>query len=575
MDECLLCVSEKEGTILLLEMRRGALLKTFKGCNSQAGALCVLAGPRSFQGNGGAGDYIYAAQDKRAAVNVWNWANSNAQLQCHVQEIMSCLCAHPSGQYLFAGGRSGKLYVWQSASGALIRTVNAHYRGITRCKVSRCGTYLVTASEDSTVSVWSVSDLVENPTQHAPAIRAFKSLSVHSLPVLDVCIMGAGLSARIATASADRTVKIIQVCSGETLQTLSFPTAITVCATNQTEDVLLAGGENGTVYMVDMHATAAATTMAHSRVHGKQEGLLNGSGSLNMHTLTGHEGAITSLVVSADNVTCASASSDATIRVWDLETRQCVNVSKPHSNGITDIVIIPRPDLLSTTVNKPTLIPVNPLRKYADNAGDLDRHRILLTPVDVDAVPIFDTDADEPARGTPSGQKRTLIEATEDAVSSEDAEDGFLSLPKVDAAPVRTLREALVMPHIDQSAAEGLEPADAAASLQELEALRQQVQELNTENERWRTVAKKLKTDLDAARTTVVSKPEPATPARRSRVSQAKVSTPTAAPTPAPTPARSTRKSRRLEVEPDQQDGDAEEGDSIATRVRTRRKSMA
>lgn len=598
MQECVLVASEKEGSLFLLEARRGAVLRTFKGCNARSGALCVIAGHSSFQGVGGAGDYIYAAQDKRATVNVWSWANSNVQLQCHVQEIMTCLCAHPSGQYVFGGSRSGKIYVWQSSSGALVRTVNAHYRGITRCKASSCGTYLVTASEDSTVCVWSASDLVEIPTDHAPAIRAFKTFSVHSLPVFDVCILGAGPSARIATASADRTVKILQLCSGETLQTLTFPTAILVCAMNHTEDTLLAGGENGTIYAVDMHATAVAASLAHTRVHGKSEGFLSSVGQPNMHALTGHEGAVTSLAVSSDNITCVSGSSDATVRVWDLETRQCVNVAKPHSNAISDIVLVPRPDILTTAVNKPTLMPIHPLRKYADNAGDLDRHRILLTPVDVDAVPVFE--AEEETTTTSSAQKRGRTESADaqapEPISTEDEEDGFLSLPKAAAVPTRSLREALVAPHIDRSSsANGVEPSDAAAtSRQELEELRQQIQELNTENDRWRTVAKKLKGELDAAKTAAATQPQaqqqadeepvspppkktartPARSTKKKRVDEPEEEPePAAAPTPAATPARSTRKTRKQEVETSP--APAADGETIATRLRARRKSVA
>lgn len=44
------------------------------------------------------------------------------------QESLTAVAASPNGAYLAAGGNSGTIYVWDTASGALLRSWPAHYK---------------------------------------------------------------------------------------------------------------------------------------------------------------------------------------------------------------------------------------------------------------------------------------------------------------------------------------------------------------------------------------------------------------------------------------------------------------
>ena len=48
-------------------------------------------------------------------------------------ERMSALAATPDGAYLAAGGASGTVYLWEVASGRLLRSWPAHYKVSRRC----------------------------------------------------------------------------------------------------------------------------------------------------------------------------------------------------------------------------------------------------------------------------------------------------------------------------------------------------------------------------------------------------------------------------------------------------------
>lgn len=52
------------------------------------------------------------------------------------QESLTAVAASPNGAYLAAGGNSGTIYVWDTTSGALLRSWPAHYK--VRLPVGSC-----------------------------------------------------------------------------------------------------------------------------------------------------------------------------------------------------------------------------------------------------------------------------------------------------------------------------------------------------------------------------------------------------------------------------------------------------
>lgn len=52
-------------------------------------------------------------------------------------------------------------------------------------------------------------------------------------------------------------------------------------------------------------------------------------------TLSGHASWVLSVAFSPDGKRFVSGSADRTVRVWDLDTMQCQNVFKEHSDQVT------------------------------------------------------------------------------------------------------------------------------------------------------------------------------------------------------------------------------------------------
>jgi pre-rRNA-processing protein IPI3 len=54
-------------------------------------------------------------------------------MQCHAPEKIGPLAVSDDGSLCCGGGVSGRLYLWEVGSGALVRSWDAHYKVYTTC----------------------------------------------------------------------------------------------------------------------------------------------------------------------------------------------------------------------------------------------------------------------------------------------------------------------------------------------------------------------------------------------------------------------------------------------------------
>lgn len=69
----------------------------------------------------------------------------------------------PDGLYVLAGGRSGRVYLWEAASGSLLRTWDAHFKAVSCMALASDGGLLFTGSEDTLVKAWSLGEVISGP----------------------------------------------------------------------------------------------------------------------------------------------------------------------------------------------------------------------------------------------------------------------------------------------------------------------------------------------------------------------------------------------------------------------------
>lgn len=382
MDEIALVTCSSDASIMsATDLRSGTPFCSFKTCVSDSGAVCLIGGASSYSGLGSC-DYIAVAQFKKPVIHMYSWGRQQPVMQFHLQEISTSLASDPQSTLLVAGSRTGRITIWDVQSGMLLVSWGAHFQSISRLVISACGSFLVSAADDGTVKVWDVCLIINSSGKEGSSfssaymtgksILPFRSHSLHTLPVKDLVIYGSARegSLRVITSSMDRSVVAYDVFSATETVKLVFPSAISAVVCSVGEDVLFAGSSDGKIFIVDLNERAVAVSAAHAEIACFGISTYQSSASRNegFMTIDAHNGPITSLAVSTDCVTLISTATDGTFKLWDTLTRQCLRESKPIGKAVlTNVMVLPKPEIMLNSTNKPTLTQITHIKKYADS----------------------------------------------------------------------------------------------------------------------------------------------------------------------------------------------------------------
>ena len=338
--------------IAVIDLDTGtSVTSNFKQCIADVNCICYIGGPSSFSGSSSSssccGDYIAVAQSGKPVINVYQWNKPQVHYTCHVQEIMTCLCADACGTYLIGGSHKGWMSIWEVGSGALVASFQAHSRRINRVVVSNCNSYVISCSDEGVVKVYSLLDLLDGGESlhklksrsyagRATAPKHYRSYNAHSLPATGLVVVGAFGTFRVYSCSTDKTVCMYDVHSGRIFHKMTFPHGLESIALSSTCDSLFVGSTSGPIFSVDMGLIAIGLSAQHAqRAHigsfqsSHSSGSSSDSSSRNLTSLasttySGHSRAVSALSVSLDNTLLVSASLDGSLRVWDVLSRQCL-----------------------------------------------------------------------------------------------------------------------------------------------------------------------------------------------------------------------------------------------------------
>ncbi|KAG1436915.1 hypothetical protein G6F56_013349 [Rhizopus delemar] len=199
--EVALSASNTDNTIHVWDIRSGSSLFSFKQSMSLKGGLTLVPKP----GQGFEIGSVVSAQTDRAILNVYQFHKDQVLHKMITNEKMISVAASHQGQYLAAATAAGKIYLWHRPTGELLRMFEAHYKPIHSLVFAQDDSTLLTGSDDASVNVWLLTQLIE---EERPA--PLYSWSDHTLPVSDIFVGQGQLSgARVCTASLDHTVKLL------------------------------------------------------------------------------------------------------------------------------------------------------------------------------------------------------------------------------------------------------------------------------------------------------------------------------------------------------------------------------
>lgn len=192
----------------------------------------------------------------------------------------------------------GGLPVWEVAAGT--RTDLATHGLVVRC-VAVAGTVAVGGSRDA-VCVW---DLRTGRRRYA--------LVGHRADVTSVAVSGDGL--RAVSGSADRTIRVWDVVTGQCFGTISGHPYVASVAVSFDGAVAVSASLDGTLKAWELRTGRCVQTM------------------------TGHTDVVWSVAVSADGRVALSGGRDRTVRVWDVVSGECLRTLTEHTDFVHAVAL--------------------------------------------------------------------------------------------------------------------------------------------------------------------------------------------------------------------------------------------
>lgn len=265
------------------------------------------------------GDYMLCAASNKPYIVCWNLKGKPQSTKINTSGCVLCLAASRCGNFL-ALGIQEKVFILEVYSGRILNVLTRHLQNVSCIKFSSNDRYLITASDDTLILAWDFNEVLNTEREFLKPVFTWNA---HSMRINDLYV--SHVSDRVVSVSSDQTCKIWSFGNESSLptQNLLFQAAPTSCVLDNLESNLYVGLANGTILGISIK------TILH-----ETDKLM--TDSLDNKSFLGHSKKVTCLSVSVDDFTMASGSEDASIRIWDTLSRQCVKIIS-NSGGVTNL----------------------------------------------------------------------------------------------------------------------------------------------------------------------------------------------------------------------------------------------
>eukprot|EP00250_Pteridium_aquilinum_P017531 c23676_g1_i1 orf=559-2007(-) len=222
------CTGSADRTIKIWDLGTGQLKLTLTGHIEQVRGLAVS--PRF--------PYLFSAGDDKQ-VKCWDLEYNKVIRSYHGHlSGVYCLTLHPTLDILLTGGRDSVCRVWDMRTKAQVHALSGHENTVCSVVTQATDPQVVTGSHDTTIKLWDLAagKSMSTLTFHKKSVRA---LAMHPF------------EHSFASASADN-IKKFRLPKGEFLHNmLSQQRTIVNCMAVNEENVMVSGGDNGSIWFWD------------------------------------------------------------------------------------------------------------------------------------------------------------------------------------------------------------------------------------------------------------------------------------------------------------------------------------
>ncbi|GIZ38110.1 hypothetical protein CKM354_000153400 [Cercospora kikuchii] len=213
--------------------------------------------------------HIFAAQEGKGAVHVYNREKGNQEATVPFTEKISTITLACDDAVLVLGTVEGRIFLWETCTGRQVATNQAHLQAVSALGVDATSNFLLSASKDATIHVWSIPQLLSfTHTGGASPLRTFSS---HHAEITGL-VLGHGafnLNFVIST-SKDKTCLVWDYKTGNILRTYLLPGTPLCAALDPADRAVYVGYEDGCLQQLDLYTPPT----------GELDAVQNGQGAL-------------------------------------------------------------------------------------------------------------------------------------------------------------------------------------------------------------------------------------------------------------------------------------------------------
>lgn len=284
-------------------------------------------------------DHVFAAQSDKAVVHVYSREKGNQEATVPFTERITCLTLACDDTVLILGTAEGRIFLWETCTGRQVTTAQSHLQAVTALTVDYASNYLLSASADSTVHVWSIPALLSFANAGTQALSPLRTFTSHRAEVTALALGHSSGSGNFGvSASKDKMCLIWDYLANNVLRTYllqSMPVCLTLDAADR---AVYVGYEDGSVQRLDLYAAGSA-------VHDIDAGTapIQPSESSRWRSPDVSKGAALSLALSFDSCTLLSGHQSGAMLVWDIASgRLQANIMQnPLPGPVTNLAFLP------------------------------------------------------------------------------------------------------------------------------------------------------------------------------------------------------------------------------------------
>ena len=266
-------------------------------------------------------------------------------LSAHEADIFA-LAVSPDGQRLASAGYDANVVLWEVERGKVQLTLRAHRRPVTALAFADRGNLLASGDRAGVVNVWQ-------PQQG----KVVQTLQAHQGEVVNLAFSPG--SSLLATLGRDRSINLWDLARGVRVHQIRFNAALHALAFNRDGRFLLAGGNDGLVYVWNtrggwrlqrrLAVGEGIRELVVSR-DGRYLACGDASGQVTVWDLrywtpvasrTLHTAEVLALAFSPDATRLTASAADPSVKVWYVQADRVELELAVQSREVRDVVFVP------------------------------------------------------------------------------------------------------------------------------------------------------------------------------------------------------------------------------------------